>query len=71
MSDAHLLVTEDSQLLDIDDLGRVLGLTRPAIYNRRHRGDFAPAIKLGSSLRWRADDLASWLEERHEGVDDG
>lgn len=54
-------------LWDIHQLPRYLGLTRQAIYQRRHRGDFPAAIKVGASLRWRAADIERWLADQHEG----
>jgi predicted DNA-binding transcriptional regulator AlpA len=45
----------------------MFGLTPEAIYNRRHRGDFPPAIKVGASLRWRVKDVESWLEAHRDG----
>ena len=59
----------DVELLDVGDLCRLLGLTRKALYNRRHRdGALPPAIKLGTSLRWRPADVERWLEESREEV---
>lgn len=58
--------TGDSALLDIDEVGQLLGLTREAIYARRHRDDFPPAIRMGNVLRWRVQDIGAWLDERRE-----
>ena len=49
MSDAHISFSAENHLLDLDDMCRLFGLTPEAIYNRRHRGDFPPAIKIGAS----------------------
>ena len=60
--------TGSNKLLDIDEVAAYLGLSREAVYQRRRRGDFAPAIKVGASLRWRVQDLEAWLDEhRDEG----
>jgi predicted DNA-binding transcriptional regulator AlpA len=53
-------------LLDIDQIGELLGLTREAIYARRHRDDFPPAIVMSGVLRWRMSDIDAWLDERRE-----
>lgn len=59
-------------LLDVDDLARMLGLTRRAVYNRRHRrhgGSLPPATLLGRSLRWRLSDVERWLADQTEATD--
>ena len=59
-----------TELLDVKDLCRLLGLTEKGLYNRRYRdGALPPAIRLGSkSLRWRPEDVEAWLEENREEV---
>ena len=66
MAGAFSSPTEANHLLDLDDMCRLLGLTPEAIYNRRHRGDFPPAIKVGASLRWRVRDVEVWLDANKE-----
>jgi predicted DNA-binding transcriptional regulator AlpA len=66
MSGAHISLEGSTRLLDIDQIGELLGLTREAIYGRRHRDDFPPAIRIGNVLRWRIEDIEHWLEERRE-----
>ncbi len=66
MSGTHISLEEVSKLLDIDQVGELLGLTREAIYARRHRDDFPPAIRLGNVLRWRIESIEHWLDERRE-----
>jgi predicted DNA-binding transcriptional regulator AlpA len=38
------------------------------IYHWRGRGEGPPALKVGKRLRFRADDVLKWLDDR-EGVD--
>ena len=66
MSDAHSLFSAENHLLDLDDMCHLFGLTAEAVYNRRHRGDFPLAIKVGASLRWRARDVEAWLDANRE-----
>ena len=68
MIDAHSSFSAENQLLDLDDMSRLFTLTREAIYNRRHRGDFPPAIKVGASLRWNSLDVAAWIDAHKEVV---
>ena len=58
--------THSAGLLNIDEVGDLLGLTREAIYARRHRADFPPAIRMGNVLRWKIEDIDAWLDERRE-----
>ncbi len=52
-------------LLTTADLGEVLGMTRTAIYNMRHRGDGPRWIRIDArSVRYRPEDVEAWLEER-------
>ena len=66
MSGVHSSLEGSSRLLDIDEVGELVRLTREAIYARRSRGDFARAIKIGGVLRWRVADVEAWLEDRRE-----
>jgi predicted DNA-binding transcriptional regulator AlpA len=59
-------VSAGNRLLDVDEVGAYLGLTRQAVYQRRYRGDFPTAIKVGSSLRWYLADIEAWLEASRE-----
>ena len=59
----------DVELLDVGDLCRLLRISRKGLYNRRHReGALPPAIKVGSSLRWRPGDVEAWLQNNREEV---
>ncbi|MDM4761928.1 helix-turn-helix domain-containing protein [Galbitalea sp. SE-J8] len=54
-----------SKLLTIDDLAEQLGVKPKTIYAARSDGrhdQFPPAIKVGSFLRWRQQDVDGWLE---------
>jgi predicted DNA-binding transcriptional regulator AlpA len=66
MSGTHFSLEDTPKLLDIDQVGEILGLTREAIYGRRRRDDFPPAIRVGNVLRWRIEDVEAWLDERRE-----
>ena len=66
MSGTHFSLEDTPRLLDIDQVGEILGLTREAIYGRRRRDEFPPAILMGGVLRWRTADIEAWLDERRE-----
>lgn len=67
MSDAHNSFSAENHLLDLDDMCRLFGLTPEAVYNRRHRRDFPPAVKVGASLRWILRDVEDWLYAHRDG----
>ena len=54
------------RLLGVDELAAVMGVQVSTIHDWRYRGRTdrtPPAIKLGSSLRWRASDVRRFLDE--------
>jgi len=55
-----------SQLLTIDDVGRILRLTPRQVY-RLCKQDLLPKpIRLLSSVRWRASELESYLASQNK-----
>jgi len=47
------------------DLAELLGMTRTAVYNMRHRGGGPRSIRIDArSVRYRPEDVEAWLEER-------
>lgn len=69
MPGARFSFPEEDRLLDINQVAYLFNLTPEAIYNRRHRNQFAPAIKIGKLLRWRLSDIEKWLNDRREVTD--
>ncbi len=56
----------DTDILDVDGLAAALGVSRASVYRWRAAGrDLPPAIRIGSSLRWRASTVNRWLTD-HE-----
>lgn len=53
---------EDLVLLDTEGAARRLGLSRSTLEKLRVYGGGPPYLKLGRSVRYRCDDLSSWLE---------
>jgi excisionase family DNA binding protein len=52
----------DEVLLSADQVARICGLSRRAVYDAIKRGELQ-AFRLCSRLRVRTDDLDAWLEE--------
>lgn len=52
-------------LLSPHDLAVVLGVAEQTIYNRHSNGDdLPPCIKLGRLLRFRREDVDTWLQQK-------
>ena len=52
------------KLLTTKDLRDLYGFSRASIYNRMARGDFPKPVKIGHSVRWRAEVIARFIDER-------
>ncbi len=52
------------RLLSPQQLCELLAIPRSTLYGWRQTGDGPPVIKVGRLLRYDADDLEQWLEER-------
>lgn len=55
------------QLFCPKKLAEILGIAEQTIYNRHSTGgDLPVSIKIGRSLRFRASDVTSWLDEKQK-----
>ncbi|MGJ8668942.1 MAG: helix-turn-helix transcriptional regulator [Oceanococcus sp.] len=50
-------------LLAIEDVMRIVRCGRTKLYELITEGKFPPPTKIGSSSRWRSDDIESWINE--------
>jgi excisionase family DNA binding protein len=58
-----------SPLLTPAELAQLLGLSLQTIYNRRNNGgSLPPAIMLGRQVRFRQEDVDTWLQEQYEHI---
>ncbi|MCO6164505.1 helix-turn-helix domain-containing protein [Flavobacterium sp. NRK F7] len=53
--------TSDDEFLNIEELTKLIGLTKPTIYGHVHRNTI-PYIKKGKMLRFSKLDILHWLE---------
>lgn len=53
-------------LMDIEAVSRALGVSKKYVY-ANHKVDGPPALKIGSLLRWRRDDVQRWIESKATG----
>lgn len=60
--------SQNTGLLDIDMLAKLLGVSKSTIYRLRCYSPekVPPAIKIGSHVRWRPSDVQAWLEKQSE-----
>lgn len=50
------------ELLTPTEVAEHLRVNTKTLYNWRHEGVGPPALKMGGKLRYRADELASWIK---------
>ena len=53
------------RLLRRREVEEITGVSRSAIYRLMHNGEFPRPVRVGTAaVRWRASDIAAWLESR-------
>ena len=53
-----------ARLLTVQELADLLQIPTKTIYTWRYKGIGPPAVPMGKYLRFRADDIAAWLDTR-------
>lgn len=53
-------------LLSVDDVARMLGVPRATLYAWRYRGQGPKALRIGRHLRFRPEDVETWLRSRED-----
>lgn len=51
-------------LLTVEEVSELIGRSVSSIYGDEKKGAFPERIKLGSSSRWRKDEVLAWIEEQ-------
>ncbi|MEN3263912.1 helix-turn-helix domain-containing protein [Pseudonocardia sp.] len=59
---------EPDRLLSIEEVSQLLQLPVQSIYKQRSLGLFCPAYKIGRHLRWKRNELLTWLETKKDIV---
>jgi len=62
LSSATNTITAHLQLLDIDDLSRLLKRSKAALWRDHEAGAIPRGMKLGRSVRWRQRDIERFIE---------
>ncbi len=55
------------RLLTVHELAGLLQVPPKTIYTWRYKGIGPPAVPIGRYLRFRAEDVAAWLDDQAEG----
>jgi predicted DNA-binding transcriptional regulator AlpA len=56
------------RLLGVNELAVLLHRSPRAIYHLRERGVLPPAIRVGKTILWPADEILLWLDSNREEV---
>lgn len=51
----------DYNLIDVEAVAKLLGVTRQTLYNWRREGSGPPWIAVGRAIRYSRADLEAWL----------
>ena len=62
-------MASDFQFYRVNDLTKILSVSRASIYNWLNKGTFPKPIKISDSVNvWRASDIQKWVNDK-EGED--
>lgn len=60
------------KLLGAAELGEILGISRGSVYRRRSLGEPLPrAVRIGSLIRWRQEDIEEFIAQSLETTKEG
>ena len=53
-------------LLKIEDIAKLIGVSEKSCYDKYKKGFLPYPIRIGRLLRWRREDIETWLQNRKE-----
>ena len=62
MSGTSDTATIGLQLIDIEQLAAITGLSKPTLWRHNEAGLIPAGIKIGRAVRWRLVEIESWIE---------
>lgn len=76
MSEDREDVDETTALLTVRRVATITGLATRTVWRYRDAGFLPPAVRIGSAVRWRRNDIEEWIKEgcppvRHVGAKGG
>ena len=61
----------DFRLLNVREVGKLVGLAPPSLWQMVREGRFPVPLKLSPrATRWRSDEVEAWIESRPRSRDD-
>lgn len=63
-----MITTGDAALLTAAEVAARLCVPVTTVESLRRRGDFAPAIRIGRSIRWQWTDVELWVRDQKESA---
>ncbi|MGZ0174265.1 MAG: helix-turn-helix transcriptional regulator [Planctomycetales bacterium] len=62
MSDTAIPSVPDCRLINITELAKITGLSKPTLWRHHDTGLIPAGCKIGRAVRWRLADIACWIE---------
>ena len=62
MSETAISTLDDCRLIDIGELSRITGLSKPTLWRHHDAGLIPAGCKIGRAVRWRLRDVVAWLD---------
>lgn len=62
MSGTSDTATIGLQLIDIEQLAVITGLSKPTLWRHNEAGLIPAGMKIGRAVRWRLVEIESWIE---------
>ena len=53
---------DSAKLLTVRDVARLLSVSTRQVWRLREHGQLPRPVRLGGSVRWRAEELCDWLD---------
>ena len=54
------------KLLSIKEVSDLLGVSQKSCYDKIYRGFLPAPLRIGRLLRWRREDIETWLQDKKE-----
>lgn len=62
MAEVLTNTSDHLKLIDVGELSRVTGLSKPTLWRHHEAGLIPAGMKIGRSVRWRLADITLWIE---------
>jgi predicted DNA-binding transcriptional regulator AlpA len=62
VAEAPISTPAQLRLIDVGELSRVTGLSKPTLWRHHEAGLIPSGMKIGRAVRWRLADITRWIE---------